>query len=299
VIFRRGPSKSVQLILWNIETDSFISGQWFKGRIYERRCDLSPDGSKLIYFAAKRSTSTIDSTIGETWTAISKPPYLTALALWPKGDSWNGGGLFDSSGSIFLNHPDFSLDAHAKFKPPANFRVANEQFQYGEDDPILWRRLTRDGWKLIKPWSGAVAKDETLLAKFDQNHDIVRPSEKEWLRELILRGKRKRNGYVTFGANIAEKQSESANYSLIWKNAIIEFESFAEFSVRDNKSGQRHHLENASWADWDNSGRLVFVAEGKVYSGSIESGALTKTLLADFNANKFCELQAPIWAQHW
>jgi len=53
VIFRRGPSKWVQLIKWNTKTDAFEPGQWFNGRIYERRADLSPDGSLLIYFAQK------------------------------------------------------------------------------------------------------------------------------------------------------------------------------------------------------------------------------------------------------
>jgi hypothetical protein len=55
VIFRRGPSPWVQLIRWDTEHDRFEHGQWFHGRIYERRCDLSPDGSLLIYFASKFS----------------------------------------------------------------------------------------------------------------------------------------------------------------------------------------------------------------------------------------------------
>ena len=52
VVFRRGPSKLVQLLLWHTDTDKFEDGQWFKGRIYERRCDLSPNGKLLVYFAA-------------------------------------------------------------------------------------------------------------------------------------------------------------------------------------------------------------------------------------------------------
>ena len=60
VIFRRGPSKWTQLILWDTETDEITNGQWFKGRIYERRCDLSPDGTKLIYFAQKINSKTIN-----------------------------------------------------------------------------------------------------------------------------------------------------------------------------------------------------------------------------------------------
>jgi hypothetical protein len=52
LVFRRGPSKNVLLIRWNLSNDKFDFGQWFKGRIYERRCDLSPNGELLLYFAA-------------------------------------------------------------------------------------------------------------------------------------------------------------------------------------------------------------------------------------------------------
>ena len=31
VIFRRGPSKLVELIKWHTDTDTFERGQWFKG----------------------------------------------------------------------------------------------------------------------------------------------------------------------------------------------------------------------------------------------------------------------------
>src|SRR4051812_15030832 len=47
VIFRRGPSDWVQLIRWNTQTDDFEPGQWFHGRVYEHRCDLSPNGELL------------------------------------------------------------------------------------------------------------------------------------------------------------------------------------------------------------------------------------------------------------
>lgn len=44
VIFRRGPTKWVQIIRWDTEKDIFEAGQWFHGRIYEGRSDLSPSG---------------------------------------------------------------------------------------------------------------------------------------------------------------------------------------------------------------------------------------------------------------
>src|SRR5262249_39683455 len=60
----------------------FYEGQWFNGRIYERRCDLSPSGKRLIYFAASYKAPYA------IWTAVSRLPFLTAVTLWPKGDGW-------------------------------------------------------------------------------------------------------------------------------------------------------------------------------------------------------------------
>jgi hypothetical protein len=79
VIFRRGPSKQVLLTRWNTSNDTFEYGQWFKGRIYERRCDLSPDGDLLLYFAANYKKSY------QSWSAISRPSYLTALVNVAEG----------------------------------------------------------------------------------------------------------------------------------------------------------------------------------------------------------------------
>ena len=38
IVFRRGPSKQLLTIGWNTDTHKFRMNQWFKGRIYERRC---------------------------------------------------------------------------------------------------------------------------------------------------------------------------------------------------------------------------------------------------------------------
>lgn len=99
VILRRGPSKEVALIARDRRDDSFQVGQWFKGRGYERRCDLSPHGEYFLYFAAKYKGPM------PTWTALSRPPYFTAQALWPKGDAYGGGGLFERNSHPLLNHP--------------------------------------------------------------------------------------------------------------------------------------------------------------------------------------------------
>src|SRR5688500_14144217 len=104
VLFRRGPSRWVQLVRWDTSRDVFERGQWFHGRIYERRSDLSPDGSLLVYFAQKITARSLqDREYTYAWTAVSRPPYFTALALWPKGDCWHGGGTFGEDRDILLN----------------------------------------------------------------------------------------------------------------------------------------------------------------------------------------------------
>jgi hypothetical protein len=50
MILRRGPSAWYHLIRWNMREDTFEAGAWFRGRIYEDRCDLSPDGQLFLYF---------------------------------------------------------------------------------------------------------------------------------------------------------------------------------------------------------------------------------------------------------
>ena len=146
VVFRRGPSKRVLLVHWDLKIDKFIEGQWFNGRIYERRCDLSPSGKRLIYFAANQKKPYF------SWTAVSRPPFLTALALWPKGDAWGGGGLFTSENEILLNHRANELELADGFKLARNVRIKTfgTASGWGEDNPIWDKRLIRDGWNQLQ-----------------------------------------------------------------------------------------------------------------------------------------------------
>ena len=66
VVFRRGPSNKVAVLGWDRDKDEFTLGQWFRGHIYPRRSDLSPNGNFLIYFAAKYGReSPVDKRISE------------------------------------------------------------------------------------------------------------------------------------------------------------------------------------------------------------------------------------------
>jgi hypothetical protein len=70
------------------------------GRIYPEKCDLSPDGQLFGYSAAKYWLWQRE--YKGTWTAVSRPPYLTALALWPVGGRWVGDAVFVDDQTIMV-----------------------------------------------------------------------------------------------------------------------------------------------------------------------------------------------------
>ena len=268
VIFRRGPSKWVQLIRWDTGSDTFEPGQWFHGRIYEKRGDLSPDGSLLVYFAQKISARTLkDKEYTYAWTAISKPPYLTALALWPKADCWDGGGLFLSPKSIHLNHAR-GAKAHPDHKPPGWLHVSPKTSPRGEDDPIFSERLKRDGWSLKQAW------------------------------QVEFRGHP--NWYRTTQPEVREKWNRSRNYVLQTTRSISRLDYSEEYTVTDRRRSHVHSVARASWVDWDQNGRLTFARDGKIFTGKQNNdGCWTEAELANFNSSRPEPLPSPAWAKKW
>ncbi|MBL8242595.1 MAG: hypothetical protein JNL89_00300 [Rhodanobacteraceae bacterium] len=147
VVIRRGPSRHTAVIGWEREGDRFELGQWLYGRIYERRCDLSPDGRHLIYFAMNGRWQ---SRTRGSWTAISLAPWLKALTLHAKGDCWNGGGLFLGNREYWLNGAGQHqlLQDHSGLRPAAALPFAG---RYGGECPgVYYHRLQRDGWTLTR-----------------------------------------------------------------------------------------------------------------------------------------------------
>ena len=268
VIFRRGPSKWVQIIKWNLETDEFIPGQWFHGRIYEKRCDLSPHGDLMIYFAQKINDRTLaDTEYTYAWTAISKPPYLTALALWPKGDCWHGGGLFMSSNEVWLNHRPDSAKPHKNHQPPYTMKVIPNPDACGEDGPVYYRRLERDGWCM------------------EQENEIE-----------ALPGMQ---GYRTVRPEIMCKNHPHASQKLCMETSITGYHLHSEFYVL-NDNGVRASITDAECADWDHTGRLCYVGKGKVYAATISSESEVNSVeLVDLDKHVHEEIVSPDWAHQW
>jgi hypothetical protein len=160
LIIRRGPSKSVCTVLWDRERDKFKLGQWMRGRIYERRSDLSPDGKHLIYFAMNGRW---ESETKGAWTAISRVPYLKAMDLFAKGDCWHGGGLFLSNREFWLNDGHGHIELKKSGQLRRNPTGQPTDYFGGECLTIYYNRLQRDGWTMHEQeYQGATLFEKKL-----------------------------------------------------------------------------------------------------------------------------------------
>ncbi len=257
LVIRRGPSKRVATILWNRRSDEFQLGQCLKGRIYERRSDLSPDGKHWIYFAMNGQW---ESEAKGSWTAVARAPYLKALGMFPKGDCWNGGGLWTSNNEYWLNgglgggqahtvlHDTKEVSRDKRFEPAENFG--------GECPGVYYPRLIRDGWRLVETVETAKRKDI-----------FEKPVKKSWLLRKIA--------HVESGSPDGK--------GCYWD----------EHQLICAKSETQIDCPNWEWAEVDGK-RLVWAIEGKLYCGKLGSNGLyDETQLYDFNQMDFKPIEAP------
>jgi hypothetical protein len=255
VVIRRGPSRHTAIIGWDRKTDKFKMGQWFYGRIYERRCDLSPNGVHLIYFAMNARW---ESSVKGSWTAISRAPYLKAVSLFAKGDCWHGGGLFQTSSDYWLNdgygHELQMEDRHLR-------RVVNYPWHEkygGECLGVYYIRLQRDGW-LLKHWEPDGEKGRVTI--------FEKPVKDHW----ILRKRAHAGLYRSVGRGVYFDTHELVN----------------------SRTGEVIPKVDWEWAELDGK-RLIWAANGCLYSGRLGvKGMYSEEFLHDFSPMQFERLEAP------
>jgi hypothetical protein len=255
LVIRRGPSKCVATLLWNRKTDEFQLGQWLKGRIYERRSDLSADGKHFLYFAMNGKWQT---EARGSWTAISRAPYLKALAIFPKGDCWHGGGLWTGTRKYWLNDGyghtvlrDTTLVRRdTNWQPPENYG--------GECPGVYFLRLVRDGWTLKETVPIGKCKDKVIFEK------------------------RCPGGWVLRKIAHAEVGVPPGR-GCYWDEHELIYSS----------SGASMVFPQWEWTELDGK-RLVWAAEGKLEAGRLTAqGLVDKKLLFDFNDMSFAPIEAP------
>lgn len=224
VVLRRGPSSWVRLSLWHTEDDTFEHGQWMKNRVYERRCDLSADGSLFVYFAFGASSH--DPEPGkDSWVAVSRPPWFTALALWFSGTTYHTGGLFPDGRALWLG---FDAGTPDRGTLPAMFAMTNtpppflDQTNNWTDRTVWLSRLWRAGWR---PVEGA-GRETWERPHPHGDRTLVMSWPVEWGR--------------------------------------FEEPIGIEYALVSEPDGNLISLGRADWADWDQQGRLVLAKDGRI-----------------------------------
>lgn len=257
VVFRRGPNKYVATYLWDRKDDSFTLGQWLKGRIYEKRSDISPDGKYMIYFAANHQ---YDSETKGSWTAISKTPWLKAIELYAKGDCWEGGGLFLDNKKFWLNDRYFNencvLQKSSLVHRDQNFKP--EKIYGAESPSVYYLKLQRDGWKLLEK-QGTHYNHVTIFTK---------PLPKNWILRKFAH----------------EQIGSPEGKGCYWD----------EHELMNTNSDTHIPCEHWEWADFDGK-HILYAQHGCLYRQSIKSERAFSEpkMLFDFNDTKFEERTAP------
>ncbi len=211
VILRRGPSDWWHLTRWDTQRDQFEKGQWFHGRICPGKCDLSPDGKLFLYFGGKWRASARSRGYDNVWTAISRPPYLTALALWPTNSTWEGGGVFVDNLTVDLG---VCIPKHHPKHPPGPLHIVVA------DPPVevSWHI----GWQAVP--------GEPRLGQY-----------------------RKACGECALGRDTRlHLPSRSRTVYYLYRDAVDPIAWF-----------------EAHWADWDQCGRLVAAAGGRILTARL------------------------------
>ncbi|GBF07762.1 hypothetical protein DAERI_170021 [Deinococcus aerius] len=227
VIFRRGPSRWTRLYLWDTRTDTFTPGSWFAGRLYELLSDLSPDGQHLVYVARNESKRRQERARLEL--GVKHFYSWTAVCTPPRVKAL---GLWNASGNL----------------------VAGGIFA---DNTKLW--LNHD-WRL--------GEMETLRTPPGLNVAFnPKGSQAIWIEAM------KRTGWRV--TQIPEAGGW-ANFKppLILRKKALELHVLGRWMLPSGFLRQYvwcgprpvPGLEGASWADFDQQGRLVYAREGRLYA---------------------------------
>lgn len=260
LVFRRGPSKTVATLLWDRRSDEFTLGQWLRGRIYERRSDLSPDGKYLLYAATKGMW---ESESPGSWTAISRAPYLKPLAMFPKADDCHGGGLWTGNATYWLNDGSGHsiLKNSSAVRRDAEFQPAAD---YGAECPgVYYLRLMREGWNFIQRVQAGALEEKDIFEK---------PLTRGWALRKIA--------HTDFEAGQPGWREGQGRY---WdEHALVHAESSTLIPY-----------PTWEWADLDGK-RLVWGDRARLFTGQVKNdGLANETELYDFSGMRSRQTEAP------
>jgi len=262
LIVRRGPSTWWHLLKWDLERLSVEPGAWIRGTLYPRRSDISPDGRLLGYFALRSSPPPWD-----TYFAVSKLPWLTALAAWHTGGTWTGGCQFARDGRLTISGLVEQPPFHGHY-PKATVETMDSDWVRRD----LQNELKR-GWQLLPADSDAAYRAHLPAAP--HTAQLARHARPGGGAALII---------AHLGVDFARPGIEGVQ---------VEY-------LREDDAGQITPLPDAAWADWDHHGRLlVATRQGAIGVHVPRAGAWAETWSYDLRGLRPAPVEAPAWAQGW
>jgi hypothetical protein len=238
-VLRRGPSNWTHVGLWDVASPRFHSGAWLSGTLYPQRCDVSPDGRYLCYFALNGGTRW---KAGDTYIAVSRLPWLTALVAWGTQGTY-------SRGAYFVDDPS----RHELGKPDegAVGRLRNEYGLVFPSGPVTFAVERRRGWTETPD---SVPRTDTWDERRADTVRVGRPRPGRRGNTWLVAG----GGYAAFRAGGLKRYRPPA------------------YELRDGPDGPvLTQLDDVQWADWARDGRLlVATTDGRLQIRDGSTGAV-------------------------
>lgn len=216
--------------------------------MYERRSDLSPDGELFAAFIRQSGGSPRRHPGGaDTWIALSRPPNFTAVALWFIGGTYYTGAFFPDARQLWLGFMD-DVPPDIGMRPAGLTIAPPRQIAY-IDGTAEWTERTVHFNRLLRDGWHLLDKDTYATL---------------WRRPHAANG-----------------------CTLTMLHVVDDFRTFGgpyvvDYSVTD-ADGSEHAIGRATWADWDQQGRLVVARDGSLFTWQRSVGLLA---LEDFNSQR-------------
>lgn len=255
VITARYSGRLSRMLLWDTSTDVVESGQWLKARLYQ--LDLSPTADFFAYFVESFHKPV------NSYMAVSRPPFLTALAFWPV----------------------FHLIIRDAF-----FRPGGKAMEwYGQSfDPTGWSESRKPPHSRIEPGCPfQILATDLALDKGPVTQESARKHAA--ISDTI--------------ANLSAERLKREERRLKAIPAVEGFGALALSILKKPQDAERLLPPGAPKIDlrsdivWDNRGRLIVCHNGVVTAYDL--GRKSGKVIVDLNDRAFREVETPDWAKTW
>lgn len=181
-VIRRGPTRWFHVARWDFEADTVEHGAWTRIALYPERCAVSSDGTRLAVFARGGEWG--------TYFAVSRAPWLRALAAWGTLGTWTTGSHFTRDDVLILAGCAGPSPFHGRYPEGVVCEPVDTWWTRGR----LFREL-RTGWNVVPLPKGGELSDAAdpwlagLPAPLGASPGAVvvtRPSPSDATRALVL-----------------------------------------------------------------------------------------------------------------